>query len=226
MRVPPMRADVSPPFGRTASEVTAKCGLMYRRLWGAPFWSPLRSAGAAGAGGNRDLGWAPRSTGGGDGGAHKKTLEALSLKRILILNGPNLNMLGTREPTIYGSTTLDDINEILRARAAQLNVDEIAFLQSNIEGELVTAIQNARDRYDFILLNAGAFTHYSIALRDAISSVDVPVIEIHISNVHAREEFRHHSVIAPVVLGQVVGFGVDSYLAALDLAVRKLGGAV
>ena len=90
----------------------------------------------------------------------------------------------------------------------------------------MTAIQNARGHYDFILLNAGAFTHYSIALRDAISSVDVPVIELHISNVHAREEFRHKSVIAPVVMGQVVGFGVDSYLAALDLAVRKLGGTV
>ena len=148
------------------------------------------------------------------------------MKRILVLNGPNLNMLGTREPEVYGSTTLDDINGMLRARAAQLNVDEIAFLQSNIEGELVTAIQNARGHYDFILLNAGAFTHYSIALRDAISSIDVPVIELHISNVHAREEFRHHSVIAPVVMGQVVGFGVDSYLAALDLAVRKLGGKI
>ena len=135
-------------------------------------------------------------------------------------------MLGTREPEIYGSTTLDDINDMLRARAAQLDVDEIAFMQSNIEGELVTAIQNARNRYDFILLNAGAFTHYSIALRDAIASVDVPVIELHISNVHAREEFRHQSVIAPVVMGQVVGFGVDSYLAALDIAVRKLGGVV
>ncbi len=148
------------------------------------------------------------------------------MKRILVLNGPNLNMLGIREPEVYGSTTLEDINDMLRARAAQLNVDEIAFLQSNIEGELVTAIQNARGRYDFILLNAGAFTHYSIALRDAISSINVPVIELHISNVHAREEFRHQSVIAPVVLGQVVGFGVDSYLAALDLAVRKLGGVV
>ncbi|MBR1579411.1 MAG: type II 3-dehydroquinate dehydratase [Selenomonadaceae bacterium] len=148
------------------------------------------------------------------------------MKRILVLNGPNLNMLGTREPEIYGSTTLDDINDMLRARAAQLDVDEIAFMQSNIEGELVTAIQNARNRYDFILLNAGAFTHYSIALRDAIASVDVPVIELHISNVHAREEFRHQSVIAPVVMGQVLGFGVDSYLAALDIAVRKLGGVV
>ena len=148
------------------------------------------------------------------------------MKRILVLNGPNLNMLGTREPEIYGSTTLDDINDMLRARAARLNVDEIAFMQSNIEGELVTAIQNARNRFDFILLNAGAFTHYSIALRDAIASIDVPVIELHISNVHAREEFRHQSVIAPVVMGQVVGFGVDSYLAALDIAVRKLGGVV
>ena len=148
------------------------------------------------------------------------------LKRILVLNGPNLNLLGTREPEIYGSTTLDDINEMLRARATQLGVDEIAFLQSNIEGELVTAIQDARNRYDFILLNPGAFTHYSIAIRDAISAIDVPVIELHLSNVHAREEFRHTSVLAPVVMGQVLGFGVDSYLAALDIAVRKLGGVV
>ena len=147
------------------------------------------------------------------------------MKRILVLNGPNLNLLGTREPEVYGTTTLDDINEMLRNRAAQLGV-EISFLQSNIEGELVTAIQNAREHYDFILLNPGAFTHYSIAIRDAISAIDVPVIELHLSNVHAREEFRHKSVLAPVVMGQVLGFGVDSYLAALDIAVRKLGGVV
>ena len=147
------------------------------------------------------------------------------MKRILVLNGPNLNLLGTREPEVYGTTTLDDINEMLRNRAAQLGV-EISFLQSNIEGELVTAIQNTREHYDFILLNPGAFTHYSIAIRDAISAIDVPVIELHLSNVHAREEFRHKSVLAPVVMGQVLGFGVDSYLAALDIAVRKLGGVV
>ena len=147
------------------------------------------------------------------------------MSKILVLNGPNLNLLGTREPEIYGSTTLSDINEILKNRADELEVN-IDFMQSNIEGEIVTAIQNARNNYDFILLNAAAFTHYSVAIRDAISAINVPVIEIHLSNVHAREEFRHHSVIAPVVMGQISGFGVDSYIAALEIAVRKIRGAV
>ena len=145
------------------------------------------------------------------------------MKKILVLNGPNLNLLGTREPEIYGSTTLSDINNLLKSRADEAGIG-IDFLQSNIEGEIVTAIQNARNNYDFILLNAAAFTHYSIAIRDAISAIDVPVIEIHLSNVHAREEFRHHSVIAPVVMGQISGFGVDSYIAALDIAIRKIRG--
>ena len=146
------------------------------------------------------------------------------MNKILVINGPNLNLLGTREPEIYGSTTLSDINDMLKSQAYELGV-EIEFIQSNIEGEIVTAIQNARNVYDFILLNAAAFTHYSVAIRDAISAIDVPVIEIHLSNVHAREEFRHHSVIAPVVIGQICGFGVDSYVAALDIAVRKIRGA-
>lgn len=146
----------------------------------------------------------------------------INTKRILVLHGPNLNLLGTREPEIYGSFTLNDINEILKARAKELGVDEIDFLQSNIEGELVEAIQQARGRYDFILLNAAALTHYSIALRDAIAAIPVPVIEIHLSNIHKREEFRHNSVIAPVVMGQICGFGVDSYIAALEIAIRKL----
>lgn len=148
--------------------------------------------------------------------------NGLNVKRILVLNGPNLNLLGTREPEIYGWTTLNDINEILRERAKIAGVDEIDFLQSNFEGELIEAIQKARGRYDFILLNAGALTHYSIALRDAIAAVPVPVIELHLSNIHRREEFRHKSVIAPVVMGQICGFGVDSYIAALDIAIRKL----
>ena len=146
------------------------------------------------------------------------------MNKILVINGPNLNLLGTREPEIYGSTTLSDINDMLKRQADEFGV-EIEFIQSNIEGEIVTAIQNARNVYDFILLNAAAFTHYSVAIRDAISAIDVPVIEIHLSNVHAREEFRHHSVIAPVVIGQICGFGVDSYIAALDIAVRKIRGA-
>ena len=148
--------------------------------------------------------------------------EGVNVKRILVLNGPNLNLLGTREPEIYGWTTLGDINELLRARAKAAGVDAIDFLQSNYEGELVEAIQKARGRYDCILLNAGALTHYSIALRDAIASVPVPVIELHLSNIHRREEFRRTSVIAPVVVGQICGFGVDSYIAALDIAIRRL----
>ena len=146
----------------------------------------------------------------------------INTKRILVLHGPNLNLLGTREPEIYGSLTLNEINETLQARAKELGVDEINFLQSNFEGELVEAIQKARGHYDFILLNAAALTHYSIALRDAIAAIPVPVIEIHLSNVHKREEFRHNSVIAPVVMGQICGFGIDSYIAALEIAIRKL----
>ena len=143
-------------------------------------------------------------------------------KRILVLNGPNLNLLGSREPGIYGGTTLAEINEMIKVHAKKLEVDEIEFLQSNFEGELVEAVQKARGRYDFILLNAGALTHYSIALRDAIAAIPVPVIEIHLSNIYRREEFRHKSVIAPVVMGQISGFGADSYIAALEVAVRKL----
>ena len=149
-------------------------------------------------------------------------IDGVNPKRILVLNGPNLNLLGSREPTIYGRLTLAEINEVLRERAKELGVDEIDFLQSNFEGALIEAIQKARGRYDFILLNAGALTHYSIALRDAIAAMPVPVIEIHLSNIHKREEFREKSVIAPVVMGQISGFGIDSYIAALEIAVRKL----
>ena len=149
-------------------------------------------------------------------------IDGVNPKRILVLHGPNLNLLGSREPAIYGRTTLNDINEILRERAEKLGVDEIEFLQSNFEGALIESIQKARGRYDFIILNAGALTHYSIALRDAIAAIPVPVIEVHLSNIHKREEFREKSVIAPVVMGQICGFGVDSYIAALEIAVRKL----
>ena len=148
--------------------------------------------------------------------------EGVNTKRILVLHGPNLNLLGTREPEIYGTLTLSEINETLRVKAKELGADEINFLQSNFEGELVEAIQKARGRYDFILLNAAALTHYSVALRDAIAAIPVPVIEIHLSNIHKREEFRHKSVIAPVVMGQICGFGLDSYIAALEIAIRKL----
>ena len=144
------------------------------------------------------------------------------MSKILVLNGPNLNMLGTREPEIYGHETLDDINALLADQAKAAGV-ETEFLQSNYEGALIEAIQQSRlHDVDFIILNAGAFTHYSIALRDAIASVDVPVIEVHISNVHTREEFRHKSVIAPVVMGQILGFGIDSYYGAMAVALRKI----
>lgn len=143
------------------------------------------------------------------------------MKKILVLHGPNLNLLGTREPEIYGSTTLEDINAQLKAEAQQHGF-ELDAVQSNHEGVLVDALQKARGQYGYILLNAAAFTHYSIAIRDAIAAIDVPVIEVHLSNVHKREEFRHHSVIAPVVTGQVIGFGADSYFAALYAAMRKL----
>lgn len=147
------------------------------------------------------------------------------MKKILVLHGPNLNLLGTREPQIYGSTTLNDIDVMLRERAKAAGV-ELVSVQSNYEGKLIDEIQQAgKNGYEFILLNAAAFTHYSIAIRDAIAAVDVPVIELHISNVHKREEFRHHSVISPVVMGQIAGFGVDSYIAALDIALRKMGAA-
>lgn len=145
------------------------------------------------------------------------------MTKILVLHGPNLNLLGQREPEIYGSITLDDINRKMTARgeAAGIRLD---FLQSNHEGVLVDAIQGAQQKYAFIILNAAAFTHYSIALRDAIAAVDVPVVEVHLSNIHRREEFRRRSVIAPVAMGQIAGFGADSYLAALEIVIWRLKG--
>jgi len=138
--------------------------------------------------------------------------------KILYLNGPNLNLLGQREPDVYGRLTLVEIETKVRGRAATLGA-EVDFRQSNHEGELVAWIQQSRGNYDVIVLNAAAYTHTSIALRDAIAAIGVPTIEIHLSNVYAREEFRHKSVIAPVCSGQITGFGVDSYLLALDAAV-------
>ena len=143
------------------------------------------------------------------------------MAEVLVLHGPNLNLLGTREPEIYGSDTLEDINELLRKRAEEAGLG-IDFLQSNHEGVLVDAVQGARGKYDYIIFNAAAFTHYSIALRDAIVAVEVPVIEVHISNVHQREEFRHTSVLAPVAMGQICGLGIASYLAALEAIIFKL----
>jgi 3-dehydroquinate dehydratase-2 len=136
------------------------------------------------------------------------------MSSFLVLNGPNLNLLGTREPGVYGKTTLKDIEALCRSTAAELGV-AVAFLQSNHEGALIDAIHAARGVHHGIVLNAGAYTHTSVALRDAISGAAVPTVEVHLSNVHARESFRHHSMIAPVVIGQIAGFGPTSYVLAL-----------
>lgn len=147
------------------------------------------------------------------------------MAKVLILHGPNLNLLGTREPGIYGNKTLADIAAMLKKRAAEEGVDLVS-VQSNYEGKLVDEIQQARAKgFDYIIMNAAAFTHYSIAIRDAIAAVDVPVIEVHLSNIHTREEFRHHSVISAVVLGQIAGFGADSYMAALEVVLLRLRAA-
>ena len=137
------------------------------------------------------------------------------MKKILIINGPNLNMLGVREPGIYGNETLETLSEKIRKKADSLNV-EAEFYQSNIEGELINKIHSAIGVYDGIIINPGAYTHYSYAIRDAIASINVPAIEVHISNVHKREEFRHKSVTAPVCVGQICGLGTNGYLYALE----------
>lgn len=142
--------------------------------------------------------------------------------KILFLNGPNLNMLGQREPETYGKLTLRDIEAKVRERAAQLKV-EVDFRQSNLEGELVGWIQEAKGCSDAIVVNAAAYTHTSIALRDAIVAVGIPTIEIHLSNIHAREEFRHRSLIAAVCRGQISGFGWNSYILGLEAAVNING---
>ncbi len=145
------------------------------------------------------------------------------MKKILVLNGPNLNLLGTREPDIYGAETLADILAHLENVANELAVSLITF-QSNIEGELIDKIQSARDQgVVFILINPGAFTHTSVALRDAFLAVDIPMIELHLSNVHAREEFRKNSYLADIAVGTLAGFGSYSYELALRAAVNHLG---
>ena len=133
---------------------------------------------------------------------------------IAIVHGPNLNMLGKREIGIYGGKTMEDINSEIAAEAAKLGIT-VEFFQSNTEGKLVTYIQKCRGRVKGILINAGAYTHYSIALRDAISSAEVSVVEVHISNIFKRESFRHVSLIAPVCIGQICGFGSQGYILAL-----------
>lgn len=140
---------------------------------------------------------------------------------ILVLHGPNLNLLGRREPEVYGSTTLNDINQMLVAEAAQLQATVTSF-QSNHEGVLVDAIHAAFQQHQGILINPGAYTHTSVALRDAIAGVAIPTVEVHLSNVYRREEFRHHSYIAPVAVGQISGFGADSYRLGLHALVHHL----
>ena len=141
--------------------------------------------------------------------------------KILVLHGPNLNLLGTREPQTYGFQTLDDINNLLHEKAKKLSVGIDCF-QSNSEGTLVDCIQNAKDKYDGIIINAAAYTHTSIAIRDAIIAIDLPCIEVHLSNIYTREQFRHHSYLADVCLGQISGFKADSYLLALEGMVNYL----
>jgi len=134
---------------------------------------------------------------------------------ILVINGPNLNMLGAREPGHYGDMTLEHICRKMKAHAAEKGI-EVEFFQSNIEGELINRIQEAQGRFSGIILNAGAYSHTSIAIQDAISSISVPVVEVHISNIYRRETFRHHSYLAPVCAGSISGFGYLSYILALE----------
>jgi 3-dehydroquinate dehydratase-2 len=137
------------------------------------------------------------------------------------LHGPNLNLLGQREPGIYGSTTLEEINQLLEQEAEGLEV-KISILQSNHEGALVDAIHAAWGQHQGIVINAGAYTHTSVAIRDALAAVKIPTVEVHLSNIYRRETFRHHSYIAPIAIGQISGFGLDSYLLGLKALVNHL----
>jgi 3-dehydroquinate dehydratase-2 len=150
-------------------------------------------------------------------------MDRMKTKTFLVISGPNLNLLGTRKISIYGEGSLDDIHKGLRARAEELGV-EVDCRQSNSEGAIIDSLQEATGKYDGVIINAGALAHYSYALRSAIGAMLLPCVEVFISNVHAREEFRHRSVIAPVCVGVIGGFGKKSYLLALD-ALAHLGAA-
>jgi 3-dehydroquinate dehydratase-2 len=146
-------------------------------------------------------------------------LAAMAMRAVLVLHGPNLNLLGTREPAVYGRVSLGEVDRLVREHGRRRGV-RVECRQSNVEGELINWLQGAaRDGFGGVVLNPGAFTHYSIALRDAVSAITLPVVEVHLSNIHGREEFRRHSVIAAVARGQIAGFGPQSYTLALDALV-------
>jgi 3-dehydroquinate dehydratase-2 len=143
------------------------------------------------------------------------------MKKILVIHGPNLNLLGSREIGVYGSVTIDQINKDL-AKSAKMNKVSLEIIQSNHEGEIVSLIGKAKGKFDAILINPAAYTHTSVAIRDAISAVDIPTVEVHLSNIYSREEFRHTSLIAPVAKGQVSGFGRMSYTLGLEAAISLI----
>jgi 3-dehydroquinate dehydratase-2 len=141
------------------------------------------------------------------------------VKRILVIHGPNINLLGQREPGVYGTVTYDELNRRILERATELGV-QVRLFQSNHEGVIVDTIQQAPTEAEAIIINPGAYTHYSYAIADALRAVRLPIIEVHLSNIHAREEWRRNSVVAPVAVGQIAGFGVQSYLLALEAIVN------
>ncbi|MDJ0510405.1 MAG: type II 3-dehydroquinate dehydratase [Crocosphaera sp.] len=147
--------------------------------------------------------------------------ESSSKLSFLIIHGPNLNLLGVREPGIYGSVTLESINRLLVEKAESFGVD-LSVIQSNHEGVLVDAIQNSLGKHQGIIINAAAYTHTSVAIRDALSAVKIPTVEVHLSNIYQREIFRHHSYIAPIAVGQISGFGANSYLLGLEALYQHL----